>query len=311
MILQRSVPGFGRAFSEVSISLDPPAAGTPSGEARGIALLRRARAVGVTTFDVADARYPARAERWIAAAFPHPDPELSVIVGRSIGSLAREGDNDAREAVTQTLEERIAGSLEASSRRLAPVTISWVDWDPARERESAGAGETLHLPERVALPREVGWIVRLPLNIRVLPTGGPGTSVFSGTLSPLEQSLAAVFENQPDRPDARLVARDPFAAGRLDGSRFARAGQFAPPGTAPIDVRSLHEEFDPVLRLGFLTERRRRTLAQAAIQFVLAHRWVATVAVPLPDPERFDEVLGFGSRPALSADEMERLTFVK
>lgn len=310
-ISQRSLPGVRRSFSEVTLLVDPPAGGPPAGDARSVALLRRARALGVTTFDVTDARFPSRAERLIATAFPDPDSELSVIVGRSVTSLAEERPPVRGGEESWDFEHALTRSLEQSSRRLAPVAISLVEWDPAHPAESTDREEMLAAPERTALPRDIRWVVRLPPGVRSLPTGGIGTPLFSGPLSPLEQGLVAAFESGSERSEARLVARDPFARGRLDGSRFARAGRFAGPGTAPINLRSLHEEFDPLLRFGFLTEGRRRTLAQAALQFALSFGWVVTAVVPLPDPERLDELLGAGSRPLLSHDDLERLTSMK
>jgi hypothetical protein len=161
------------------------------------------------------------------------------------------------------------------------------------------------------LPEGVVRAVRLTSE----PVGFPGSdtapALFSGVLSLLEPGLVTAFEAGGSPPPARLIARDPFAAGRLDGSRFAATGSLSGPEAGPIDVRSLHDEFDPVVRLAFLTEGRRRTLAQTAVQFVLHWPWVASVVVPLPTPERFDDVLGFAARPPISREELARLGFVK
>lgn len=291
--------------------MDPPVAGPPAGDARVVALLRRARARGVTTLDVADARFPERAERLIASAFPEPDPELSVIVGRSVESLAREQAGDREPADLGGLAEALRHSLEQSSRRLAPAGISWVEWDPVRPAEAEDLGGALALPESTALPPGADWVVRLAPTTRSVPLVEKENPLYSGTLSLLRPDLVEAFGGSSLPPDSRLIARDPFAAGRLDGSRFAREARFPGPGTPPINVRSLHEEYDPVLRFGFLTEGRRRTLAQAALQFVLSFGWVVAVVVPLPDPERFDEVLSAGSRPPLSSDEVDRLRSMK
>jgi aryl-alcohol dehydrogenase-like predicted oxidoreductase len=83
------------------------------------------------------------------------------------------------------------------------------------------------------------------------------------------------------------------------------------PEARPADMRRLRREFEPVLRLGFLTEGGRRTLAQAALRFVLRWPWVVTCVIPLPPPERFEEILGFGSAPEISDEELARLGLVK
>jgi hypothetical protein len=38
---------------------------------------------------------------------------------------------------------------------------------------------------------------------------------------------------------------------------------------------------------------------------------VATAVIPLPSPERLEEILGFGGTPPLSDDELARLSLVK
>ena len=140
---------------------------------------------------------------------------------------------------------------------------------------------------------------------------GTSPSLVTGSLSLLETDLIPTFESASVGERAGLIAYDPFAGGRLDGSRFAEQSLLPGPATGPVDVRRLHEEFDPVLRLGFLTEGRRRTLGQGALQFVLAWPWVVTTVVPLPSPERFDELLGYAARPPLTEEEMERIGLVK
>jgi aryl-alcohol dehydrogenase-like predicted oxidoreductase len=307
----RSVPGTQRSFSAVTISLDPPLVVPSATDDRTVALLRRARSFGITTFDVATARYPPRAERLIAHAFPDPDSATSVIVGRSFETLAQE--RRSREApepdtdVTQALER----SLEESRRRLGRVPISMVDWVPSGERSGVGNRRERSEPTPPASTSEPLWVTRLSDPTVALPTPLRSGDLFSGNLSLLEPQLISLFEEGEAGSGARLIARDPFNAGRLDGSRFAAESSLPPPGAGPVDVRKLQAEYEPVLQLGFLTEDRRRTLAQAALQFVLHWPWVLSVAVPLPTPERFDEVFAFASRPPISPDELTRLGFMK
>jgi aryl-alcohol dehydrogenase-like predicted oxidoreductase len=310
-IERRKLPGGSRAISRITVAVNPPVGAAPALDARTVALLRRARALGVTTFDVASARAPQRAERLLSEAFPEKDPEVSTIVGRSLESLVGEGTSPTETAAGSSLGATLAESLEQSRRRLAPVPIAVVDWDPgpgtASEAPTVLTAEAGSLEGRPA----VDWALRIAPGATSLPQAGSATSLFSGPLSLLEPDLIPLFESVPAAPERVLIARDPFSSGRLDGSRFSSGTAFAGPGTPPMDLRQLHAEFDPVLRLGFLTEGHRRTLAQAAIQFVLHWPWVASVVVPLPAPERFDEVFGFRTRPPIAPDEMERLAILK
>jgi len=307
----RRLPRTERRFSAVSISVDPPAVAPPSADARAAALLRRAREHGVTTFDVADARFPERAERLIATAFPIPDPDLAVIVGRSVESLASERTRQGDSSPPQDLDTALAESLERSRRRLAPVALSVIEWHPGPGGGAEDAPGSAALPGTTTGPGELVWSVRLPTPVSVLPKFERSPALFTSELSLLDLGLVSVFEPTDDQVEARVVARNPFADGRLDGSRFATTAMLAGPGAGPVDLRRLRAEFDPVLALGFLTKDRRRTLAQAALHFVLRWPWVATAVIPLPSPERFEEILGFGGTPPLSDDELARLSLVK
>jgi aryl-alcohol dehydrogenase-like predicted oxidoreductase len=309
-IERRAVKGTARSLSVLSISVDPPAVAPPAADARTVALLRRSRERGVTTFDVAGARFPERAERLIASAFPTADPKLEVIVGRSIESLRAAPGSDREHTPDATILSALNDSLEQSRRRLAPAPVSILEWTSESGDRSDGAGGG-------AAPSLTGvnapgllWVVRLPPAASGLPSTTSRPPLFAGSLSILENKVALLFERPERDPAAGLIARDPFANGRLDGSRFPAGGMPGGPGERPLDLRQLHHEFDPILRLGFLTEGRRRTLAQAALRFVLGWPWVVTSVVPLPSPERFDEILGYGSTPPLSEGELTRLGFM-
>jgi len=309
---RRSLGETGRWISAVTISVEPPMAAPPSADERTITLLRKARTCGVITFDVSRARYPPRAERLIAKAFPSEDPELTVIVGRSVEGLVREdpsweGTSGPDEDITQLLRD----SLGHSRSRLAPVPISIVEWDPGRTGVSATQAVPSLSPFADERHPDVLWSLRLTPPSDELPEMPP-SSLYSSDFSLLETEPVRRFEAE-ERSGSKhmLLARNTFADGRLDGSRLAATGFPGSPGEAPLDVRRMHEDFDPVLRLGFLTVGRRRTLAQAALSFVLSWSWVATTVLPLPAPERMDEVLGYAACPPISPEEFSKLGFVK
>jgi len=311
-IEQRLVPGTSRSLSEVTILVNPPPVASPVIDARVVALLRKARGRGVTTFDVAGARFPDRAERLIAAAFPERDTAIATVVGRSVESLAQMRTAEGEPWTSANLEEALSRSLEVSRQRLAPVPIGVVEWDPSGTGEADAIPiPTSGVPDDSPKEDELLWSVRLSPRVPGFPEEPVRPTVYSGELSLLQQELVGLFEGKVRPPEARLLARDPFSSGRLDGSRFlAEIGPGAP-GAPPVEVRRLHEEFDPVVRLAFLTSERRRTLAQAALQFALHWPWVVSVVVPLPEAERLEEVLGFGGRPPLALEDFLRLASLK
>ncbi|MGA8664678.1 MAG: hypothetical protein WB809_06420 [Thermoplasmata archaeon] len=119
--------------------------------------------------------------------------------------------------------------------------------------------------------------------------------------------MGRLFESPRNRPPASLLARDPFAEGRLDGSRFSGNWLERGPSATPASLRTLSVEFEPVLRLGFLTADHRRTMAQAALQYAGSRPWVACVLAPLPPADRVEELLSAFSRPGLTAQEIHRI----
>jgi len=281
----------------------------PAADAQTIALLRRARASGVTLFDVARSRFPARSERLISAAFPVPDPELSAIVGPTHApGISRSGREDGSTAQAASVTE-VATSLEQSRRRLAPVPISIVDWGNEIDLELLGAELRRSSSERERVP--LLWAHGLTSIRSADPPVGNVPVLYSGDLSLLDVDVVTLFETNAAMRESGLIARNPFSGGRLDGSRFSSPRGPGEPGEPPPNLREMHREFDPVLRLGFLTAGRRRTLAQAAVRFVLTWPWVATCVVPLPSPERFDEILTYRTTPALSESELGRLAHLK
>jgi len=308
---RRRVPGTDRGLSEVTISLDPPAVASPALDARVVELLRRARSRGVTTFDVADARYPARAERLIATAFPEAAADVGVVVGRSTRSLSGERTPRGDPFRSRDLESALEESLEQSRRRLAPVPITILEWTPTTEEGRVGTGDETLPPARIHGRSDFEWALRLPPHSVGASESSGAPTVLSGELSLLDRELVARFEEGGTKSEKRLIARNPFSDGRLDGSRFAAATAPTSPGSGPIEIRRLEAEFAPVLALGFLTESRTRTLAQAALSYVLDWPWVATAVVPLPAPERLEEVLGFRGSPSFTDEERSRLGLVK
>jgi len=123
----------------------------------------------------------------------------------------------------------------------------------------------------------------------------------------LDHSLLPTLRTLAERATLGFFARDPLAGGRLDGTRFERTVADRGPAARPPSLRELEREFAPVLSLGFLSEGRGRTLAQAALAFVLYWPWVCSAVVPLPRVERLRELADAMSRPPLAEVEIARL----
>jgi len=306
---QRPAPGGAYRLSAVTISLAGPAAASPAVTSLAIPLLRKARALGVTSFDLSDAPFPALAEQTIARAFPEEDPDLVVIIGWP--ALPGE-DGRARIPVgiaTHSVESREVGpAIEESLLRLGGRRRVVVDWNPAR----TGPGGATVVPGPLERLRSDGRIVDVAVRLR--PDAGvrPAdvTGLCSGSLSLLDLALVNEVRRAATPSGFALLARDVFAGGALDGTLLGGPFSGRGPAGPPAPLAALHARLDPILRLGFLTRGRSRTLAQAALQFALHWPWVLTAVVPLPSPERLETVLRMPSGPGLNDTELAEIGVV-
>jgi aryl-alcohol dehydrogenase-like predicted oxidoreductase len=310
-VSRRPVPGTRLRASSLGLTLSASRLGSPASDPRTVQLLRNARSLGITTFQLPEGPGARRAERILSAAFPSPDTDLVVLVGRSVSSLAEEGARSAEGETEQTWETRLRQSIEACSARLHPLSVSLVEWRPAAE-DGPRLGDAARTLERLRSEGVVaGWVLAVPPG-EVLPSqssNGPhgAVTLFSGAFSPMNASLRAPLAERATAGSVGLFAQDPLDAGRLDGTRFTESVAYRRPEGRPVNVRDLRREFDPVLRLGFLTAGHARTLAQASLRFVLHWPWVCSAVIPLPAPERLDELTRTESTPPLSDAEIARV----
>jgi aryl-alcohol dehydrogenase-like predicted oxidoreductase len=160
-----------------------------------------------------------------------------------------------------------------------------------------------HLPAGGAV---LGYVVRCRSSeeargVREAP--GTRPDLLAGPISLLRRELVGEIAAGRGEHALPWLARDPFAGGRLDGSWFEKA-LVSPPSIGPRPVRELETEFGPVARLRFLVLGGSRSLAQAAVRYVLDLPGVSWTSVPLPRVERWEEILRYDRSPPL--DERDR-----
>jgi aryl-alcohol dehydrogenase-like predicted oxidoreductase len=309
-VSRRDVPGTKLRASSIGFRIDPPSPGGSVSEPRRAALLANARARGITTYDVGQGASARRAERLLGAAFPTTDPDLLFLVHRSAAELVEEGTREHGNSTELDLEARLRRSLEPSAERLRPQSIGLLVWHDASERSVPSAEVVSALDHLVKERRIAGWGRWVPSGSSVsewAETDAGGAELLVGSLSPLDPSFVPQLTDRASRSSLGFFAEDPLGSGRLDGTRFARSIVDRRPDARPLNVRELRREFDPVLRLGFLTEGKQRTLAQASLKFVLRWPWVSSALVPLPAPERLDELLAAELVPDLTETDVERI----
>lgn len=310
---RRVAPRTDLTVSAIGIALDPSPTAPPGVDRQQVGVLRRARTEGVTLFDIAAARAPARAEWLLRTAFPEPDPELVVMVALgSAPSPARSGpggfpsgpgpEEHATEATKSAWLDDARSRLPPGASVMPEIRADVRD----AEHRTALVGMIGPLVARHEIP---AWSTRLSRETFLAGSfpGIPTSPVVSTELSLLDAPSLAALARPASATSPRLIARDPFAGGRLDGTLLRGEISDRRPGGPPRDLREMKEELAPVLRLGYLTRSRKRTLAQAALHYLLERPETLAVLVPLPDPERW-EALSSGSRAApLDAEELARL----
>ncbi len=179
----------------------------------------------------------------------------------------------------------------------------WIEWDPAADGGENLAGVAQGLERLVTSGAIQGWGAPISAWPRFASVADV-PKFASGTLSLLEQGA---------RPEVVLggipfLARNVLAGGRLAGlgPSSGPSPERAPGG--PLPIRTLAEEMAPVLRLGFLAIRGRRTLGQAAIRWVLDQPGVDAALVSIPPPERLAELAGWEETPPLTIEEAHRVS---
>lgn len=301
-IPRRALFGTPLDTSVLAMRIDPAPSAAPEQDRRMAEGVRRAWEAGVTTFDLARVPSWARAASILLTAVPEPDPRLRVLV-------AAPGDRPSATGAGALKPTPDSGSATSGDvlRALGRVGSLLAETD----LESAGPVTAEDRLRPLGSDAPDAWpVVRWsPGRAGGAPNVDPSDPV-SADFSLLEPGLLS-DESAPLREaHGRVIARNPFADGRLDGSRFSLEIRNRAPTARPVDVRALHAEFDPVLRLAPLTRDRRRTLAQAALQYVLFWPWIATAVLPTSSLERWSEIHGTFAAPPLTVEELSALDLV-
>ena len=313
-IERRPFVGSAVDVSVVGVALDPSPVASASEDATTVAVLRHLRDTGVTMFDLARARVPARGIQLLSTAFSPRDPSLLILLDppkdrgrsndRSSAHRPSSGAGDPGEEDAPRFEQLV----HAANR----VGAAWIDWEPRGESEGQLLEHSRHLDRDLDEGSIAGWSLRVR-SLDLPPPIAPRIRdrPVSVDFSLLDHRLLGALDGEFSGRRGRVVMRNVLADGRLDGTRIGRSLGARSPGARPPDLRTLHAEFDPVLALAPLTAHGRRTLAQAALQYALYWEWVAAAIVPLPSLERWPELRNAGERPALTGEELSRLGLIE
>ncbi len=302
-LARRALPGASWEVSEVALRIalpNGPAAPTPRSLADEI---RYAHRVGVTTFDLGGHR-PGESAAALDGALEGANPEIVVL-------LPLDADPGRATCSLRGAPPPEGGTVAAVTASIAPVRQRL----PSRAKLVGLAGPTLAGTPRA---RELlnAAVADGVLDAWAADLEGPGGSP-SGSPNWAAATIVAPFslldrriaEEMPASwaETGRVIARDPFARGRLDGRRLGASLSDRRPDVGPTAFRTLQGELAPILDLAYLTSDRRRSLPEAALEYVLAFPWVATTVLDPPIPRGVLERRSRGDGTPFSATERRRL----
>ena len=297
------------SFSSLAIAPRTFGPASPEAIAQSARLLRTCWDQGVRTFDLAASGSVQVALACLSAAFPTPPDGMTLVV-----PLEEPPDPAARSGARSRPSPAVAAPSVA---RVPADRASWgegipkvveLPWKGPSHPTSQRSDFDLVRARRI--PGFLDWV--RPYRSGEARSDDRGSEgLLSGEFSLLERgpagdpALSAIFGS------CRFLARNVLATGRLDGSAWTALEGPSTGSASPRPVRDLESTYRPILDLEFLTRSRERTLAQAALAYVLAHPWVLTASVLLPAPHRLGEILSFATTPTLSPDELARLDVPK
>ena len=250
-------------------------------DAASLAAIEAAYDAGVTFFDTSDAYGAGRSEQLIGKALK--SKRTQVVVATKVGNRTIEG-----KWIKDFSRAWIVQAAEASLARLG---MDYIDL------------YQLHSPSDTAayLPEAFEALTQLKRQGKIRYGGvsvGPaahGPWVIQHTPADTIQVVYNLLDREPEqellpaaiRHNIGIIARVPLASGFL-------TGKFSPDTTFPPDdhrsktysPEKVRRMVDQVQRLGFLTEGKRKTLAQAALQYCLASPAVSVVIPGAKTPEQ-------------------------
>jgi aryl-alcohol dehydrogenase-like predicted oxidoreductase len=284
-------------------------------EAVGIRLLRRALEVGITFYDTADVYGDGLGERILAKAFAGKRDQLVYSTKFGYDFYTHPGVQPGqRERPQDWRPVFVRRACEESLRRLETDRIDLYQLHNPRlstlQRDDLFA-ELDRLREAGKI-RHYGATLGPAIDPRQVEEGR--RCLERGMITQIIYNLLEQQIGQPLIPLAAargvgLMARVPHASGLLEG-RYTRETTFGPNDhrffRVSTDERKrawLGEGLQKLERLRFLTEGTGRTLAQAAIRFILAEPGFACVLPNIYDGGQLEEFAAASDAPDLTPEE--------
>ena len=276
----------------------------------GRRLLRRAYEAGVTFFDTADTYGQGRGETLLAEALG--DVRDSIVIATKFGYdfYNHTNERDGHKELPQDFSPKhVRFAVEQSLQRLGTDYIDIYQvhnprmW-AVRSDELFATLDELKGEGKIrcygaALGPANGWEPEGLALVR-----GRDIASLQIIYNMLEQDPGRSLIAAAEERRVGVLVRVPHSSGLLEGKYTAETT------FPPTDHRShrprewLIDGLRKLEKLSFLTEGTGRSIGQAAIQFVLSSRAVASVLPNIYDAEQLDEFVGAAESPPLTADEL-------
>ena len=282
-------------------------------DADAVALMRDARAMGVTFFDAADSYGNGRSERQLGEAFAG-DPD--VVIATKVGyDFEKHGDaRRGQQEIPQDFSpDYIRSACEASLRRLRRDRIDFYQlhnpkMDTIERDETFDALDALVREGKVrsygvALGPAIGWEADGVQAARARRIAG-----MQVIFNMLEQDPGRAHLAAADAAGASTIVRVPHSSGMLEG-HYTEDTTFADNDHRRHRPRSwLLNGLKKVEQLGFLLDARPgATLGQVALQWLLAHPGIASTLPNIYNREQLAEFAAADTVAPLTPDEMARV----
>ncbi len=276
-------------------------------------LIGRALELGVTFFDTGDAYGQGRNEKIVGRALASADRDsiqISTKFGYELDSERRQHAEGERPQ--NWSPEHARAALEASLRRLGTDHVDLYQlhnprMDAIRRDDLFAELESLRTEGKlraygVALGPAIGW-----RDEGVTALRERGVHALQTVYNLLEQEPGSDFLAAAEETGAGILARVPTSSGLLED-------KYTPETTFSGNDHRRHrkrewliEGLQKIERLRFLVLPGERTMAQAALKFVLAQPGMACVIPTVTTMAELEEFAGTAEAPDLTPEELERI----
>ena len=275
-------------------------------DAMSLRAIEAAYDAGVTFFDTADVYGAGRSEVLIGKALKSKRDR--VVIATKVGNRTSAGGEWVKDFSKQWISQAIDASLTRLGMDCVDLYQLHSGSDTAQYRD-----ETFEALEALKAAGKIRYY-----GISVGPCAH-GPWVIRNTPADTIQVVYNMLEREPEAEllplaQARgigIIARVPLASGFLTG-KFTPDTRFAPNDhrSRTYPPEKLGGTLAQVARLGFLTDGKTKTLAQAALQYLLAHPAVSTVIPGAKTPEQARANAAASDGVLLTADEATRVRAV-